>query len=718
MTAATSANDAAIVVEGVHKRYGDRAVVDGVSFAVRPGEVVALLGPNGAGKTTTVEMIEGYRAADEGRVQVLGADPRTGGRTLRARVGLMLQDGGFDIRARPRETLRQYAAFHADPRSPDQLLALLGLTDVARTPYRRLSGGERQRLGLAVALVGRPEVAILDEPTAGMDPEARAATRMILHELRGDGVAILLTSHDLTDVERLADRIVLLADGRVRASGTVAELTAGLRPRLRVVLDRPLTGPRTGRARRGRSGRASPPWSRADMRSRTVRRPRSWSPRSRRGAPRPDASCWSRGRVGGTLEEAYLELVGGERRRRRPRPRRGDRHEPSCELPASHDRPGRGRAAAHRAPGREPPRHGRHPGRAAPLLQRDHDHPGTRERRPRGRGPARHAGPGDHRDRARQPRDRDGVRAQLWRAQATRRLAARSRRPGRRPRSRPSSWSSSCSACVLIGIAAAILGWRPDGPVSIPALLAAIVLGTATFAGFGLAMAGSLRAEAVLVLANVLFLVVMVVGGVLVPVAQLPGTVGDDRRPWLPPAALTAVLGAALGSGRSTGPLGSSSWSGRRSPSPWPCGRSTGIDPPARTTPPRTGSATRTPQRWNERHHGDAIGFRVRPPGRAAMQRRSVDQRGLVERAQRGDHDAFAVLAGAAVARLDAAARLILRDPRARARRGPGGAHPSLARPAGVARRRPVRCLAPPADRQRLPRPGAPTSAPRRSRSR
>ncbi len=215
MTAATSANDAAIVVEGVHKRYGDRAVVDGVSFAVRPGEVVALLGPNGAGKTTTVEMIEGYRAADEGRLQVLGADPRTGGRTLRARVGLMLQDGGFDIRARPRETLRQYAAFHADPRSPDQLLALLGLTDVARTPYRRLSGGERQRLGLAVALVGRPEVAILDEPTAGMDPEARAATRMILHELRGDGVAILLTSHDLTDVERLADRIVLLA-GRPR----------------------------------------------------------------------------------------------------------------------------------------------------------------------------------------------------------------------------------------------------------------------------------------------------------------------------------------------------------------------------------------------------------------------------------------------------------------------------------------------------------------------
>ncbi|HYH93300.1 MAG TPA: ABC transporter ATP-binding protein, partial [Candidatus Saccharimonadales bacterium] len=197
----------AIEVDGLAKRYGDRNVVDGVSLTVEHGSVVALLGPNGAGKTTTVEIIEGYRAADAGTVRVLGMEPVRGGPPLRARLGLMLQEGGFDIRARPLETLRQYAAFHADPRNPDELLELVGLRAVAATPYRHLSGGERQRLALAVALVGRPEVALLDEPTAGMDPEARAATRELVHGMRADGVAILMTSHDLTDVERLADRI-------------------------------------------------------------------------------------------------------------------------------------------------------------------------------------------------------------------------------------------------------------------------------------------------------------------------------------------------------------------------------------------------------------------------------------------------------------------------------------------------------------------------------
>ena len=214
----------AVVATDLVKRYDERAVVDGVSLTVAPGEIVALLGPNGAGKTTTVEIIEGYRRPDGGSVRVLGVDPLTGGRELRARVGLMLQEGGFDIRARPRETLRQYAAFHADARDPDELLRTVGLERVARTPYRRLSGGERQRLALAVALVGRPEVVILDEPTAGMDPEARAITRDLIRGLRADGVAMLLTSHDLVDVERLADRVVIMVAGRVRASGAPAAL--------------------------------------------------------------------------------------------------------------------------------------------------------------------------------------------------------------------------------------------------------------------------------------------------------------------------------------------------------------------------------------------------------------------------------------------------------------------------------------------------------------
>ncbi len=229
-----------IAVERLVKRYGDRTVVDDVSFTVAAGEVVALLGPNGAGKTTTIEIIEGYRPADAGTVRVLGEDPARADRALRGRVGLMLQDGGFDMRARPRETLRQYAAFHAEPVDPEAILDRVGLGTVASTPYRRLSGGERQRLALAVALVGRPEVLILDEPTAGMDPEARASVRALIEGLRADGLAILVTSHDLVDVERIADRIVILNEGRVVASGPPADLAAGLRPRLRFRLDRPL----------------------------------------------------------------------------------------------------------------------------------------------------------------------------------------------------------------------------------------------------------------------------------------------------------------------------------------------------------------------------------------------------------------------------------------------------------------------------------------------
>jgi ABC-2 type transport system ATP-binding protein len=232
---------AAVSVEHLGKRYGDRSALDDVSLTVGPGEIVALLGPNGAGKTTAVEIIEGYRRADAGTVRVLGEDPAHGDRSLRARVGLMLQSGGIDLRARPRETIHQYASFHADPRDPDELLDALGLRSVAATPYRRLSGGERQRLAFALALVGRPEVLILDEPTAGMDPEARAVVRGVVAEQRAAGVAVLLTSHDLTDVERLADRIVVLVAGRVAAAGTPAELAAGLRPRLRFRLDRAAT---------------------------------------------------------------------------------------------------------------------------------------------------------------------------------------------------------------------------------------------------------------------------------------------------------------------------------------------------------------------------------------------------------------------------------------------------------------------------------------------
>jgi ABC-2 type transport system ATP-binding protein len=305
----------AIELDGLVKRYGDRAVVDGVTLHVATGEIVALLGPNGAGKTTTVEIIEGYRRPDAGSARVLGLDPVAGGRDLRARVGLMLQGGGIDMRARPRETLRQYAAFHADPRDPAELLDLVGLRDVADTRYRRLSGGERQRLGLALALVGRPEVVLLDEPTAGMDPEGRAATRRIVADLRGDGVAVLLTSHDLADVERLADRIAIMVEGRIAAAGTAAELAAGLRPRLRLRFERPLTPLQVDAATAVASAAADT--------ATTVLVEDDWYAVS--GAPPTPAlaaamTAWAASEgilvvesrsVGGSLEDAYLALVGG-----------------------------------------------------------------------------------------------------------------------------------------------------------------------------------------------------------------------------------------------------------------------------------------------------------------------------------------------------------------------------------------------------------------------
>lgn len=230
----------AIEIDGLTKRYGDRTVVDAVSLEVRHGEIVALLGPNGAGKTTTVDVVEGYRRGDTGSVRVLGIDPWRAARSHRARVGLMLQEGGIDLRARPAETLRQYAAFHAEPLDPATLLDDLGLRPVATTPYRHLSGGERQRLGFALALVGRPDVLVLDEPTAGLDPEARLVVRARIEAERARGVAILLTTHELADAERLADRIAMLAGGRIVASGTVAELAAGGATRLRFTLERPI----------------------------------------------------------------------------------------------------------------------------------------------------------------------------------------------------------------------------------------------------------------------------------------------------------------------------------------------------------------------------------------------------------------------------------------------------------------------------------------------
>ena len=223
-------NRPAVVVADLVKRHGGVTAVDGVTFTADLATVTAVLGPNGAGKTTTVEICAGLRQADAGTVEVLGLDPGRDGRALRPRLGLMPQTGGSGASgvyptARPREVLELFAALYADPLDPAVLLDRLDLTRVARTPWRRLSGGEQQRLSLALAIVGRPEVVFLDEPTAGLDLHGRHATWALVEELRAAGVTVVLTTHAMDEAERLADHVVIVDRGRTVAAGTPAELT-------------------------------------------------------------------------------------------------------------------------------------------------------------------------------------------------------------------------------------------------------------------------------------------------------------------------------------------------------------------------------------------------------------------------------------------------------------------------------------------------------------
>jgi ABC-2 type transport system ATP-binding protein len=223
MTAAAS--DPAISVAGFAKHYGPTKAVDGLSFTVARGEVFGLLGPNGAGKTTTVETLEGYRTPDAGTVRVLDLDPVRDAAALRPRIGVMLQEGGLYPGLKPLELLRLFAAYYDDAESPEALLDTLGLRDTIGTAVRRLSGGQRQRLSLACALIGRPEVVFLDEPTAGMDPHARATTWQLVRDLRDRGVTVLLTTHAMDEAEQLCDRVAIVTGGKLAALGSPAELT-------------------------------------------------------------------------------------------------------------------------------------------------------------------------------------------------------------------------------------------------------------------------------------------------------------------------------------------------------------------------------------------------------------------------------------------------------------------------------------------------------------
>jgi ABC-2 type transport system ATP-binding protein len=229
MSADTEPAVPAVTVSDLTIRYGPAGgppAVDRLSLEARAGEVLVVLGPNGAGKTSTIEALEGYRRPAAGRISVLGLDPVADHRRLTDLMGVMLQRGGVYPMLGPRRVLDLFAGYYPDPLPTEALLDLVSLRPVAATPWRNLSGGEQQRLSLALTLIGRPRVAFLDEPTAGVDPEGRLAIRAVVADLRAQGVCVLLTTHELAEAEKMADRILILSSGRIVLEGTPQELTA------------------------------------------------------------------------------------------------------------------------------------------------------------------------------------------------------------------------------------------------------------------------------------------------------------------------------------------------------------------------------------------------------------------------------------------------------------------------------------------------------------
>jgi ABC-2 type transport system ATP-binding protein len=217
---------AVIEVEHLRKRYGDQVAVDDLSFTVEKGEIFGILGPNGAGKTTTVEIIEGLRTPDSGTVRVLGLDPRRDGAELRQRVGVQLQEGQLPELMKVWEALDLYSSFYEQPADWERLLDDLGLAGKRDTKFKHLSGGQKQRLSIALALVGNPEVAVLDELTTGLDPQARRDTWELIEHIRGRGVTVVLVTHFMDEAERLADRVAVIDAGRLVAIDSPAGLVS------------------------------------------------------------------------------------------------------------------------------------------------------------------------------------------------------------------------------------------------------------------------------------------------------------------------------------------------------------------------------------------------------------------------------------------------------------------------------------------------------------
>ncbi|MCR6482713.1 ABC transporter ATP-binding protein [Amycolatopsis sp. OK19-0408] len=303
----------AVEITGLVKSYGSTRAVEGLDLRMERGSLLALLGPNGAGKTTTVEVCEGFLKPDAGSVRVLGLDPVRESAALRPRVGIMPQGGGAYPGVRADEMLRLVASCAASPLDPAWLLDVLGLTSARRTPFKRLSGGQQQRLSLACALIGRPELVFLDEPTAGMDPQARRLVWDLLGALRRDGVSVLLTTHLMEEAEALADTVVIVDHGKVVVSGAPQSLTmdesgaAGLRFKARTRLDTALL---TAALPEGYAVREAAPGTYVVMGSvdpQVVSTVTAWC--AQQGVLPEELQVGKR-----TLEEVFLELTGRELR--------------------------------------------------------------------------------------------------------------------------------------------------------------------------------------------------------------------------------------------------------------------------------------------------------------------------------------------------------------------------------------------------------------------
>jgi ABC-2 type transport system ATP-binding protein len=206
-----------IEVTNLHKSYGDKVAVDDVSFTVEKGEIFGLLGPNGAGKTTTVECLSGLRSRDGGTVSVLGVDPVTDRRSLQQKFGIQLQESALPSRIQVAEALDLYASFYENPADWQELIDRLGLAAHRKAAFGKLSGGQKQRLSIALALVGNPEIAILDELTTGLDPQARRDTWSLIEGIRDSGVTVVLVTHFMEEAQRLCDRLAVIDSGRVVA---------------------------------------------------------------------------------------------------------------------------------------------------------------------------------------------------------------------------------------------------------------------------------------------------------------------------------------------------------------------------------------------------------------------------------------------------------------------------------------------------------------------